>query len=79
MRHGGHNIKSWSTSRVVVALSSGEAEYYGTVTGASGAIGVTSLCLDLGAITSGPIHVKTDASAAIGMASWLGVGGVRHI
>ena len=28
---GSHNIKGWSSTQVSVALSSGEAEYYGVV------------------------------------------------
>ena len=79
IRHGKHIIKSWSTNQAVVALSSGEAEYYGMVKGASGAIGATELCRDLGVEFDGKIKVKTDASAAIGIASRLGVGKVRHI
>ena len=49
------------------------------VKGVSGAIGITNLCKDLGTIMEGPIRAKTDASAAIGIASRLGVGKVRHI
>ena len=36
---GGHLIKSWSINQAVIALSSGEAEYYGLVKGASTGIG----------------------------------------
>ena len=32
---GGHMIKSWSSTQNVIALSSGEAEYYGLVKGAA--------------------------------------------
>ena len=35
---GNHAIKTWSTTQAVIALSSGEAEYYGCVRG--GAIGL---------------------------------------
>ena len=28
---GGHAVKSWSSTQAVIALSSGEAEYYGLV------------------------------------------------
>ena len=38
--HGTHVIKSWSTIQAVIALSSGEAEYYGLVKGASVALGI---------------------------------------
>ncbi len=79
VRHGEHVIKSWSTNQAVIALSSGEAEYDALVKGVSGAIGITNLCKDLGTIKEGPIRAKTDASAAIGIASRPGVGKVRHI
>ena len=38
--YGSHLIKSWSSTQNVIALSSGEAEYYGLVKGASQGIGV---------------------------------------
>ena len=31
--HGCHGIKAWSSAQQVIALSSGEAEYYGIVEG----------------------------------------------
>ena len=31
---GNHAVKSWSSTQAVIALSSGEAEYYGLVKGA---------------------------------------------
>ena len=37
--HGGHLIKSWSTTQTVIALSSGEAEYYGLTNGGMRSIG----------------------------------------
>ena len=40
---GNHMIKSWSSTQAHVTLSSGEAEYYGLVKGASVAIGVKSM------------------------------------
>ena len=62
-----------------MALSSGEAEYYGLVKGASMALGIESLSRDLGIIYGGTIKVRTDASAAVGIACRIGVGKVRHI
>ena len=76
---GTHVIKSWSTNQAVVALSSGEAEYYGMVKGASQGMGLKAIAVDLGVIYEGPIQINADASAAIGMASRLGLGKVRHI
>ena len=32
--HGMHLVKSWATTETVIAMSSGEAEYYGVVRGA---------------------------------------------
>ena len=77
--HGNHLIKSWSINQSVIALSSGEAEYYGLVKAMSVAMGIVSLCEDLGVTFGKPIEVKTDASAAIGIASRIGLGKIRHI
>jgi len=61
----------------VVALSSGEAEYYGLCKGASTAMGMRSVSADLGIDLS--IRVKTDSTAAKGIASRMGLGKVRHV
>ena len=74
---GNHVMKGWSTTQNSVALSSGEAEYYGLVKGASYALGFQSMLRDLG-VECG-IQVNTDASAAKGIASRKGLGKVRHI
>jgi hypothetical protein len=62
--HGSHVIKSWSTNQAVIALSSGEAEYYGLVKGASVALGIKAISEDLGMNYEGLIEIRTDASAA---------------
>ena len=77
--HGEHVIKSWSTNQSVVALSSGEAEYYGLVEAASVALGIKSIGMDIGMEFAGKISIKADASAAIGIANRVGIGKVRHI
>ena len=77
--HGTHVIKSWSTNQATIALSSGEAEYYGMVKGASQAMGLRAIAVDIGVSFVGPIQINTDASAAIGIGSRLGLGKVRHI
>ncbi len=74
---GNHCIKSWSKTREVIALSSGEAEYYALVQAVSQAIGIKNMMMDLGIPME--IVVKTDASAAKGIASRRGAGKVRHI
>ena len=76
---GSHAIKSWSTNQAVVALSSGEAEYYSIVKGASIALGLVNLMKDLGFEAMGPPVINSDASAAIGIVNRLGTGKVRHI
>ena len=77
--HGSHVIKSWSTNQAVIALSSGEAEYYGLVKAASVAIGVRTIANDMGIVLGGAIEICSDASAAIGIANRIGIGKVRHI
>ena len=61
----------------VIALSSGEAEYYGMVKGASNALGLQSMLHDIG--VSAGVVLSTDSSAAKGIASRRGLGKVRHI
>ena len=70
-------IKTWSTNQAVIALSSGEAEYYAIVKGASVGIGIVNMLCDLG-MDRKKIRVKTDSSAAVGIAHRTG-GKVRHI
>ena len=73
-------IKTWSTTQSVIALSSGEAEYYGMVKGGSVALGIQSMMKDMGTDRDVRIGVKihTDASAAKGIATRRGLGKVRH-
>jgi hypothetical protein len=59
-------------------MSSGEAEYYSMVKGSSMGMGIKSVAADLGVIIA-VINVKTDASAAKGIASRKGLGKIRHI
>ena len=75
LRH--HAIKAWSSAQQVIALSSGEAEYYGMVKGAGNALGLSGVLQDLGIHC--PIILYTDSSAAKGISSRRGLGKVRHI
>ena len=61
----------------MVALSSGEAEYYGLVKAASQAMGVRNLMRDLGVEVG--IEIRTDAAVAKSIAMRRGAGKVRHI
>ena len=82
---GVHCIKTWSVNQGYVALSSGEAEYYGAVKGASQALGLIAMLKDMGVEASIDVAVKpgielcVDASAAVGIASRRGLGKQRHI
>ena len=74
---GGCCIKTWASTQSLIALSSGEAEYYGIVKAASVALGVQAMLRDMGLDL--PIEVVTDASAAKGIVSRRGLGKTRHI
>ena len=74
---GQHCIKTWSSNQQVIALSSGEAEFYGIVKGASVALGITAMLDDLGIQVQ--VVIATDSSAAKGIGSRRGLGRVRHI
>jgi hypothetical protein len=77
LMHGNHVVKSWSSTQNIVSLSTGEAEYYGLVKGAAQAIGLQSMLRDINVHLK--VKVKTDASAAKGIATRRGIGRVRHI
>ena len=72
-----HVIKCWSAMQASLALSSGEAEYYGVVRGAGVGLGQQALGRDAGFHL--PLHVWTDSSAAIGTAGRQGLGKLRHL
>ena len=74
---GKHVNKAWSATQASLALSSGEAEYYGVVRAAGVGLGVQALLRDAG--ISLPIRVWTDSSAAIGTAGRQGLGKLRHL
>ena len=74
---GRHTIKHWSSTTPSVALSSGEAEFYGVVRGAGQGLGYQSLISDLGLPL--PLRMWTDSSAAIGICSRQGLGKLRHL
>ena len=61
-------LKVWSTTQRVVALSSGEADFYAAVKGASEGLGFLAGCADLGIWADGMVSLKvlTDSSACKG-------------
>ena len=74
---GGCAIKSWASTQALIALSSGEAEYYGVVKASSVGLGIKSVMADLGFRMD--LEVLTDASAAKGIAFRRGLGKTRHV
>ena len=61
----------------MIALSSGEAEYYAALKGASAALGYQSMLRDIGIHAS--ITLYTDSSAARGIIHRAGLGKLRHL
>jgi hypothetical protein len=74
---GQHVIKVWSSTQVSLALSSGEAEYYGVVRASGVGLGQQALFRDAGLELK--LRVWTDSSAAIGTSSRQGLGKLRHV
>ena len=74
---GSQLIRSWSSTQAVVALSSGEAELYGTIRASQEGLGYRSLAKDLGADVQ--VRVATDSSAALGVIRREGLGKLRHL
>ena len=74
---GNHMVRSWSSTQRVIALSSGEAEYYGMVRGGAEGLGTRSILEDMGIYMK--IKLSEDSTAAKGIADRTGLGKVRHI
>ena len=77
MMHGNRCIKSWSTNQSVIAISSGEAEFYALVKGSSELLGTMSIAKDSHVPLKG--HLHSDSSAAIGISQRRGLGKVKHM
>ena len=74
---GEHCIKTWSKTQAVIAKSSAESELYGVVRGACEALGIKTLCQDMGSEVG--IVLELDATAAKGILDRQGIAKVRHI
>ena len=70
-------LKGWSTTQKVVARSSGEAELYAAVRGASEALGLRSMARELG--WNWTIRMWTDSSACKGTCNRSGLGKMKHL
>ena len=69
--------KCWSSTQASLALSSGEAEYYGVVRAAGIGLGQQALFRDAGLEL--PIRIWTDSSAAMGTSTRQGLGKLKHL
>ena len=74
---GTHPIRMYSKTQSLIALSSPESEFYGTLKAATEGIGMLSLLEDLGQKLK--LTMKVDASAALGVIQRRGVGKIRHL
>ena len=71
-------IKALSATQTVVALSSGESEFYANVRGTAVGLGMKSMYMDLLG-TKFKLDVLTDASAGHGMLLRQGAGKIQHL
>ena len=74
---GGSTVSTFCKGQAVIALSSGEAEYYGLVSATSQMLGLQSILFDWGWKFNA--HVWMDATAGIAIGNWRGLGRVKHI
>ena len=74
---GKHPLKHWSLTQSTIALSSGEAELSGICRGASIALGLQSIAVDLGIPLK--IHMFTNATAATSICRRRGLGKIPHL
>ncbi len=70
-------IKTYCRGQAVIALSPGEAEYYGLVSGVSNVLGEVSLAKDWGICFEAQIWM--DATTGIAIRNQRGLGRVKHI
>ena len=70
-------VRVWSNNQAVNASSSGEAEYYAALKGASSALGYQSMLRDIGMQTT--VTLYSDSSAARGIIHRTGLGLLRHL
>ena len=74
---GQHTIKTWSKTHTLLALSSGESEFYAALKASAEGLGMMSLLKDFNYAVTG--EVWGDASAALGIIHRKGLGRTRHI
>ena len=70
-------IKTWSKTQGLIALSSGESEFYAALKASAEGLGLIAMLRDFGVHVNG--KVLGDASAALGIIHRRGLGRTRHI
>ncbi|CAE6933232.1 RE2 [Symbiodinium sp. CCMP2592] len=70
-------IKATAKGQAVIALSSGEAEYYGLISTTSACLGEQAMLTDWG--INCPVVINMDATTGISIGSRRGLGRVKHI
>ena len=76
---GKHMVGHCSRMQPVIALSSGEAELYASVTGMSRFLGLVNLARELRGEAWGQLSHCVDASACKSLIMKTGVGGIKHV
>ena len=74
---GKHTLKTWSKTQALLALSSGDNEFYAALKASAGGLGMMAMLRDFHCKVEG--HVLSDASAALGIIHRRGLGRTRHI
>ncbi len=74
---GRNLLKSWIKTQSLVALSSGESEFYAALKASAEGLGLLSMMKDFGYFMDGEVY--GDASAALGIIHRKGLGRTRHI
>ena len=77
MTIGSHVIRFWSSTQASLALTSGEAQYYGEVPAAGIDLVQRALFRDAG--RGIPVRVWTDSSSAMGTSARQGLCKLRHL
>ena len=70
-------MKTWSATQTVIALSSGETEYYPVVKGCAEGLAIQSYCRDLGIEVS--VRIRVDSSACKSICGRTGIGKLKHL
>ena len=70
-------VKSWSLTQSVIALSSGEAEYYALIKAAAEGLGIQALAKDMGYDLK--VRIWVDSTTAKAIVARLGLGKIRRM